>query len=397
MTTFPAGRPTLAVIDAAALRANFACLRTRVPAAAGILAVVKADAYGHGARAVAPILEAAGADWFGVATVEEGVELRDGGVRKPILVLTGAGAGDVATLREYGLSVAVLHREMARDLAGALQGHRLGVHIKIDTGMGRLGVLPGELPALVEELRRAGTFSIEGLFSHFANADRVDHEYSDYQLKVFHGALDTLRAAGEQPRWIHIANSAATLTRTDAFFTMVRPGISLYGVSPAPALRPAGLSPALRLVTRIVQLKSVPSEFPVSYGQTFVTRRPSVIGVLPIGYADGYDRSLSNRASVLVRGQRAPVVGTVCMDLTMVDVTDIPGVQLGDEVVLWGRQQGAEIAVAEVAEWQGSITYEVLTRLGKRVPRVLEGVPGIGSAQRPIGERAMEMTSGRRP
>jgi alanine racemase len=372
MTTPPTGRPTLAVIDAAALRANFALARSAVPSFVAVLAVVKADAYGHGAALVAPILEAAGADWFGVATVEEGIELRDSGVRKPILVLTGAAAGDVGALREHRLSVAILHREMARELARALNGHRLGVHLKVDTGMGRIGVLPSELPALLEELRRTGSFTIEGVFSHFANADRVDQEYSDYQLKVFQGAVETLHAAGERPRWIHLANSAATLSRTDAYFTMVRPGIVLYGVAPAPTLRPAGLCPAMRLVTRIVQLKSVPSEFSVSYGQTFVTRRPSVVAVLPIGYADGYGRGLSNRASVLIRGQRAPVIGSVCMDLTMVDVTDVPGVRLGDEAVLWGQQHGAEISVAEVAEWQGSITYEVLTRLGKRVPRVLQ-------------------------
>lgn len=372
MTTAPGGRPTVAVIDAEAVRANFAAVRAAVAAPGAILAVVKADAYGHSAPLIAPILETAGADWFGVATVEEGVDLRRAGVRKPILVLTGATRGDVAGLREYKLSVAILHRDMARDLAAGLDGHRLGVHIKVDTGMGRIGVLPAELPALVDALRTSGRFTIDGVFSHFANADRVDREFSDYQLQLLHNAIDVLRAAGEQPRWTHIANSAAVLTRPDAHCSMVRPGIVLYGVPPAPAINPPGLRPAMRLVTRIVQLKTVPSEFPVSYGQTFVTRRPSVIAVLPIGYADGYSRALSNRAAVLIRGQRAPVVGAVCMDLTMIDVTDISGVQLGDEVVMWGRQNGAEITVAEVAEWQGSVSYEVLTRLGKRVPRVLQ-------------------------
>jgi len=260
---------------------------------------------------------------------------------------------------------------MARDLAAALGAHRLGVHIKVDTGMGRIGVLPAALSELIAVLQRSRCFAIEGIFSHFANADRVDREFSDYQLNVFHAAVDALRAAGEEPRWVHIANSAAVLTRPDTHFSLVRPGIALYGVHPASIGAVPGLRPAMRLVTHIVQLKTVPSESPVSYGQTFVTRRPSVIAVLPIGYADGYSRALSNRAAVLVRGQRAPVVGAVCMDLTMVDVTDVEGVQQGDEVVLWGRQERAEITVAEVAEWQGSVTYELLTRLGKRVPRVL--------------------------
>ncbi len=375
MTYTSVGRPTFAAIDAAALRDNFALVRAAVARGVGILAVVKADAYGHGARLVAPIFAQVAADVFGVATVEEGAELRDAGVRQPILVLTGAAGRDVPALREHELAVAVLHRDMVRDL-GAAAPQRLRVHIKVDTGMGRIGILPAELPALLDELRRAGRFEIDGIFSHFANADSVDREYSDYQLKTFQQAVDFLRVAGVSPRWIHIANSAATLTRPDTHFTLVRPGIVLYGVPPAGMTAPSGLRPAMRLVTHIAQLKNVPSEFPVSYGQTFVTRRPSLIATLPIGYADGYSRALSNRAFVLVHGQRAPIVGAVCMDLTMVDVTDVPGVQLGDEVVLWGRQDGAEITVAEVADWQGSVTYEVLTRLGKRVPRVLRGWEG---------------------
>ena len=372
MTMIAARRPTFAVIDAEALRQNFALLRATVAPPVGILAVVKADAYGHGARLVAPIVEAAGADWLGVATLEEAVELRDAGIRKPILVLTGATAADVPVLVEQRLSVAILHRDMGRELAAAAHNQRLGVHIKVDTGMGRIGVLPSELPALLGELRSSASLEVEGVFSHFANADSVEREYSDYQLRVFRQVMETVAAAGYQPRWLHIANSAATLSRPEAHLSLVRPGIALYGVPPSPRHAPAGLRPAMRLVTRIVQLKAVPSEFPVSYGQTFVTKRPSLIATLPIGYADGYSRALSNRAQVLVRGQRAPVVGAVCMDLTMVDVTDVPGAQLGDEVVLWGRQQQAEIGVCEVADWQGSVSYEVLTRVGKRVGRVLD-------------------------
>jgi alanine racemase len=371
MTTRSAGRPTLAAIDAAALRQNFALLRAGVPTGVAILAVVKADGYGHGAELVAPILAAAGADWLGVATVEEGVQLRAAGVQAPILVLTGAGSAEVDAACTYELAVAVLDRDMARALAAALGARRLRVHIKVDTGMGRIGVLPAELPGLLTELRHTGGFHVDGVFSHFANADSVDREYSDVQLKLFRQAIATLSAAGVRPRWVHIANSAATVSRSDTHFSLVRPGIALYGIPPAPAIAPHGLQPVMRLSTRIVQLKPVPAAFPISYGQTFVTRRPSRIATLPIGYADGYGRALSNQASVLVRGQRAPVVGAVCMDLTMVDVTDVAGAQVGDEVVLWGRQDRAEIGVAEVAAWQGSIAYEVLTRLGKRVPRIL--------------------------
>jgi alanine racemase len=372
MTTPAAGRPTFAAIDAAALRANLAAVRAAVPPQVAVLAVVKANAYGHGAALVAPIFEAAGAGHFGVATIEEGVEVRAAGVRKPILVFTGARAGDLDACREHQLSVAVLHREMVRELAGDPDRAPLHVHIKIDTGMGRVGVLPADLPALLDDVRRAGCFHIDGVFSHFANADSVDREYSDCQLKVFREALDSVAAAGVRPRWIHIANSAATLSRPDAYFDMVRPGIILYGVPPAARFAGGGFRPAMRLVTHILELKAVPSEFPISYGQTFVTRRPSRIATLPIGYADGYSRKLSNRAAVLIRGQRAAVIGAVCMDLTMVDVTEVAGVRLGDEVVLWGRQHGAEISVAEVAGWQETIGYEVLTGVGRRVPRILQ-------------------------
>jgi alanine racemase len=370
MTTPLAGRPTFAAIDAAALRANFAAVRALLPTHVAVLAVVKANAYGHGAAFVAPIFEAAGADYLGVATMEEGVELRNAGVRKPILVLTGASAGDVAACHEHQLSVALLHRDMVRELAGPRNPAPLRVHIKVDTGMGRIGVLPAELPALLDDLRRAGCFHIDGIYSHFANADSVDREYSDCQLRVFRQAVETLARAGEQPQWVHIANSAATLSRPDTHFSMVRPGIILYGVPPAPRLADDSFRQAMRLVTHIAELKAVPAEFPISYGQTFVTRRPSAIATLPIGYADGYSRKLSNRASVLIRGQRAPVVGAVCMDLTMVDVTEVAGAQLGDEVVLWGRQNGAEISVTEVAAWQETIAYEVLTGVGQRVPRI---------------------------
>ena len=372
MTTPLAGRPTFAAIDAAALRANFAAIRAMVPADVAVVAVVKANAYGHCAALVAPIFEAAGADYLGVATIEEGVELRAAGVRKPILVLTGASAGDVAACHEHQLSVAVLHRDMVRELAGARNPAPLRVHIKVDTGMGRIGVLPADLPALLDEVRRAGCFHIDGIYSHFASADSADPEYSDYQLRLFRQTVETLARAGERPQYVHIANSAAVLSRPDAHFTMVRPGIILYGAPPAARFAGDGFRQAMRLVTHVLELKAVPAEFPISYGQTFVTRRPSLIATLPIGYADGYSRKLSNRASVLIRGQRAPVIGAVCMDLTMVDVTKVGGAQLGDEVVLWGRQNGAEISVTEVAAWQETIAYEVLTGVGQRVPRILQ-------------------------
>ncbi len=370
MTGTPAGRQTFAVIDTAALAHNFAHIRARVAPEVGILAVVKANAYGHGATLVAPVLDQAGAAAFGVATVGEAVELRNAGIDKPILVLGGAAARDMAALQRFRLSVALLDGAMARDLAEGARGARLRVHLKIDSGMGRLGVLPRDVPALLDVVRQAGCFDVEGVFSHFGDADDVSTPHCDAQVANFHQALQAVVGAGLAPTWVHLANSAAALTRPDTHFNLVRPGIALYGLTP-PCAGDVGLRPVMRLVTHVLQVRELDAGVPVSYAQRFTTTRPSRIAVLPIGYADGYSRLLTNRAQVLVRGQRVPVVGTVCMDLTMVDVTDLGDVGPGEEVVLWGEQGGARIDADEVGQWQGSIGYEVLNRVGKRVPRLV--------------------------
>ncbi len=370
MSQLPAGRQTYAVIDVAALRHNYGHIRRIVAADVSILTVVKANAYGHGATICGPTFEKAGAEWLGVATVGEAVELRSAGVNIPILVLSGVNGSDISVLHKYRLTVALLDIEMARDLAAAAKGARIRVHIKIDSGMGRIGVLPEDLPALLDVVRETGAFEVDGIFSHFGNADDVRGAHCDTQLERFHSAVKTLKAAGFDPAWVHLANSAATLSRHETHFSMVRPGIALYGICP-PSTPTPELEPVMKLVTHIMQIKNLPAEYPVSYGQTWVTRRPSRIAVLPIGYADGYSRRLSNKAEVLVRGQRAPIVGRVCMDLTMADVTDIDGVEKGDEVVLWGRQGDGEITLNEVAEWQDTVAYEVINQLGKRVPRLV--------------------------
>ena len=373
MTGTPAGRQTFAVIDPTALRDNYTRLRSATAADVAMMAIVKANAYGHGATLVAPILQEAGVDWFGVATVGEAVELRSAGISKPILVLTGASAREVSVLLKQRLATALLDASMARELSRAAGAATLPVHLKIDSGMGRLGLRPEELGELLRVLRELGNLSVEGVFSHFGTADDVNHEYPASQIARFEEALELVAEAGFAPRWVHLANSAATLSRPEAHYTMIRPGIALYGiVPPGVAHTEVGgqLRPAMRLVTHVLQVKDLPAEYPVSYGQTFVTRRPSRIAVLPIGYADGYGRSLSNKGYVLVRGTRVPVVGNVCMDLTMIDVTDIPDVAPGEEVVLWGEQAGKSLSVDEVAGWQGTISYEVINRIGKRVPRL---------------------------
>lgn len=372
MTGTPPGRQTFAVIDTAALRHNFARIRAKVPADVGVLAVVKANAYGHGAAIVAPVLDKAGADAFGVATIGEAVEVRNAGVDKPVVVLAGVLPADIAATVRHRVAVALPYPELAGELGAAAQGSRLRVHLKIDTGMGRLGVSLDDLPRLLDAVAAAGNLDVEGVFSHFGNAEDVFTPHCDAQLAAFHAALELVARRGFRPRWVHHANSAATLARPEAHFNLVRPGIALYGIRP-PCVDASGLDlqPVMRLVTHILQVKDMPPGTPVSYNQNFVTTRPSRIAVLPIGYADGYSRALSNRAEVLVRGVRVPVVGNVCMDLTMIDVTDVPGVAAGEEVVLWGDQAGGSISADEVGAWQGSIGYEVLNRVGKRVPRLV--------------------------
>jgi len=247
----------------------------------------------------------------------------------------------------------------------------LGVHLKIDTGMGRLGVLAADAKEWIAELKNLRALKLEGVFSHFSHAESVEGDYTRKQLAIFNEVIAQLRAQGLAPPLVHFANSAATITMPAAYFDMVRPGIMLYGVYPSAAMASQiVLKPVLSWKTKILQLKKVPSGASISYGQTFVTKRESLIATLPVGYADGYSRLLSNRGAVLVGGQRAPIAGRVCMDLTMIDVTDIRNVQQGDEVVLLGRQGPAEISADEMAAWTNTISYEILTSVGARVPRI---------------------------
>ncbi|HXG50586.1 MAG TPA: alanine racemase [candidate division Zixibacteria bacterium] len=367
------GRPTVCFIDLDALRWNFRRVRAMVAPGIRILPMVKANAYGHGAVTVARTLEAQGADALGVATLEEALELREAGIRSPILVLAGTYPAQAGDLLAHGLTPVVYNADGLRDLERAVAGlgATLGVHVKVDTGMGRIGFLPSEIDSWLPELNKLKALKIEGLLSHFSRAESVEGDYTLRQLEAFRNVAHRLRAAGIAPPLIHIANSAATITLPEAHFDMVRPGLILYGVYPAASMaNRIAVKPVLSWKTRILQLKKVPAGSSISYGQTFVTRRESLIATLPIGYADGYPRLLSNRGAVLVKGKRAPVVGRVCMDLTMIEVTDIPEVQPGDEVVLLGRQGEAEITADEIAAWSDTISYEILTSIGARVPRI---------------------------
>ncbi|MEX0804621.1 MAG: alanine racemase [Candidatus Binatia bacterium] len=373
MLTHSLGRPTLCYIDHDALRWNFRQIRTAVGPEVKILSMVKANGYGHGAPAVAKTLAAEGSEAFGVATIEEGIELRRHGIVAPILVLAGVYLEQLDLFFEHGLTPVVhdvdglqrLDAEVSRRAA------TLPAHLKIDTGMGRIGFPSAEIDSWLPRLQELRAINLEGVFSHFSQAESVEGQYTHKQLKIFQSVVRRLRSEGIAPPLVHLANSAATITLPAAYFSMVRPGLILYGVYPAPAMtKQILLRPVLSWKTRILQLKKVPAKTSISYGQTFITKRESLIATLPMGYADGYPRLLSNCGEALVGGKRAPVAGRVCMDLTMIDVTDIRGIQQGDEVVLLGRQGDAIISADEMAAWANTISYEILTSIGARVPRI---------------------------
>jgi len=367
------GRPTVAEIDLDALGHNYRQIRKRIPQKAKILGVVKADAYGHGALPVSLALEKLGVQYLGVAMVEEGIQLRKGGAKAPILILGGSFAEEADRVLKFDLTPVVFQKESLEHLSKAARTRRkkLRVHLKVDTGMGRLGVPLSLWPDFLKETKKFPETEVEGILSHFSMTDEDGGEYSARQWQEFQKALAVAKGMGISCRYVHIANSGNLTAFPSYAGNLVRPGIMLYGSYPSRSCQNLiQLKPLMTFKTRIHFLKSVPSGTKISYGGTFTTQRESLIATLPVGYGDGYRWNLSNRGEVLVRGKRAPVVGRVCMDYVVVDVTAIPGVGEGDEVVLMGRQGGERITAEEIAEKVGSISYEVLCSIGKRVPRI---------------------------
>lgn len=371
-----AGRPTYAEINLDALEHNFAQVKNSLAPGKSILAVVKANAYGHGAVTIAKALEERGVDFFGVATCEEGIELRKSSISRPIIVLGGVFEEQVSCVREYDLIPVVYNLESAQALArrAGSGSRRIKVHVKIDTGMGRLGIVPSQVKPFFENLLRLNGFDIHGILTHLADNNQDSHagrEFTRRQIDLFQQVLHELSRMDIRPPYTHLANSAAIMTREEHACNLVRPGIMLYGIDPAKGSSHAlGLTPVMKLTTRIISLKQVPRGTTISYGRTFTCMRESLIAVLPIGYADGFSRSLSNTGEVLIRGRRAPLVGVVCMDMVMIDVTDIPGVSLYDEVVLMGSQGGETISAQDIADKMHTISYEVLCAISPRVPRI---------------------------
>ncbi|GJL78442.1 MAG: alanine racemase [Nitrospinaceae bacterium] len=374
-------RATVAQIDLDAFKHNLKEIRSLVAPQVKIMAVVKADAYGHGAVPCAKAAVEARTNWLGVAILEEGIELRENGITVPILVMGSIFPNEANDLVRHDLSTAVSTLPLAEMLSqqAEKQGKTVGVHLKVDTGMGRLGMFPEDLLCLVERIQSLKNLRIEGIFTHLSSADEPDTEYTELQFTRLLHALTALKAKKIPLPMIHVANSAAILMVPDSHLNMVRPGIILYGALPSPDLKPTvdamkahdvSFRPVMSWKSKIIQINQVPKGAPLSYNRQFTTERDSLIATLPTGYGDGLNRALSNNMDVLIRGQRAPQVGIICMDLTLVDVTDIKGVQLEDEVVLIGTQGEETITADDMAEQCGTISYEILCNVSKRVPRV---------------------------
>ncbi|MDD2318616.1 MAG: alanine racemase [Geobacteraceae bacterium] len=370
-------RPTLAEIDLAALRHNYMQLRRSIPANSGILAVVKADAYGHGFMDISRELELMNIDAFGVAFLAEGIQLRKSGIDRPILLLGGIYPGQEKKCIGFNLSTVVFTLDQARvlDNVASRMFRKARIHLKVDTGMGRLGIHHQQAPQFLKELKRLRNIELEGIISHFASADELDEDgrnFTEKQSEIFAGVVKTALGEGFTPRYIHLANSAAAFSLDLSFCNLVRPGIALYGAIPSIDFKgKLDLRPVMRLKSRIAMLKWIDPGMSLSYSRTFVSGRKTLVASVPVGYADGYCRSLSNRGVALVRGMRAPVAGTVCMDWIMLDLTDIPDVAEGDEVILLGCSDSQEcIRAEELAEQAGTIPYEIFCGISKRVPRI---------------------------
>jgi len=368
-------RPTWAEIDLDALAGNLHLIRERVGQGVSVMAAVKADAYGHGAVACARRLEAEGVNWFGVALPEEGIELRAAGITRPILCLGGFWEGQQQACLQQDLTPVVYRLDLIESLDRAAQaaGVVADVHVKIDTGMGRLGVRSEDVRQFCEALSRFRNIRVDGLMTHLASADDpAQEDFTKDQLERFQQAIDLFHDRGVAPRYLHAANSAGAFAYPRARENLVRPGATLYGLKRdvlPPNIEAGQLRAVMSVRSRIMLLKTVAKGEKLGYGCTFETTRESLIATIPIGYDDGYRRALSNRGRVIVRGTFAPVAGRVSMDLTLVDVTDVSGVSLHDQVTLLGRDGELSITAEDLAELTGTISYEITCGISARVPR----------------------------
>jgi len=376
-----ATRPTWAEVSLATLRQNFRTVQQHIGPAVQVCAIVKADAYGHGAVECSRALEQEGARWFGVTSLDEAIPLREGGIRGRILLMTGFWRGEEEEIVRLGLTPTVWETgqiELFERAATALGVPKHPIHLKVDTGMGRLGVAPEELPRICSALKSSSRLVLEGLSTHLASSEVLDEPSVAAQLKSFAEVRASLASQGFNPPLIHAANTGAVISRPESWNTMVRPGIALYGyylpferagreVSGS-ALR-LNVKPVLTWKTRILSLRDMRANQALGYGGIFVTKAPARIAVLPVGYADGLNRKISSQGRVIVGEHYAPIVGRISMDLTLADVTGLPGVSVGDEVVLLGASDGLSVDAREHASLSETVPYEILCGISKRVPR----------------------------
>lgn len=384
MLTRVATRPTWAEVSLEALRQNFRVVVKQAGTGVTVCAVVKADAYGHGAVECSRALQSEGGKWLGVTSLDEAIQLREAGVETRILLMTGLWRGEESEIARLRLTPTVWepwHIEVLEKAAGASGAMRQAVHLKVDTGMGRLGVSLEELPAVLRALSAAPHVVLEGLSTHLASSEIMDAPSVSEQERRFEEAQHMVRAAGFEPGLVHMANTSAVISRRETWNNMVRPGVAIYGyylpfqragreVSGGTLRLP--VKPVLTWKTRILSMRNFAANQALGYGGTFVTKAPARVAVLPVGYADGYNRQLSNRGRVIVRDHYAPIVGSISMDLTLVDVTGIPGVAVGDEVILLGTRDGLSVDALEHARLANSSPYEILCNISKRVPRRYE-------------------------
>ena len=400
------GRPVWAEVSASALTHNLRAIRAYInppgqtrKAPRMVLSIVKGNGYGHGGPHVAKILEKAGSDWFGVTCTAEGIDVRKAGVRKPVLVLTSFWPGEEARLLKHDLTPVVhrceqllpLERAAAR-LGGrsssrktsrhAAPGKQISFHLKIDSGMNRLGIMPSDVECFARQLEKCPHLRLGGVMTHFASSEAFAPspvgEQTREQEERFFAALDRLRKLGIDTGIVHLANSAAIAARPDTWADMVRPGVILYGYHPgydpperrAQAERDLPLKPVMSLRTRIISLRDIPAGAGVGYGAKFVAQRPSKVAVLAAGYGDGIHRSLGNHGNVLLKGQLAPIIGIISMDVTMIDVTDVTGVAIGDVVTIYGVDGDATLPANQVARSIGTVTSDLLCAVSQRVPRI---------------------------
>jgi len=367
------GKPNWVEIDLDAIAHNCREIKKWIGDKTELAAVIKGNAYGHGIAMVAKTALENGATRFATARVDEGIVVRKAGIEAPILVLGYVPAEEMETAVKWRITPPIMHWHTAKALSNisSAQGVVTPVHVKVDTGMGRFGLLPNEVVDFVKRLIELPGIRLEGLYTQFAVADEADKTYTYKQWEVFQKVLKDLEEAGIHIPIRHVCNSAATLNFPEMHLEMVRCGTAIYGHYPSPVTNHSvPLRPAMTLKSRVARIRTLPPGSSISYGRTYTTTRPTTVALVPIGFGDGLSRRLSNKGSVLIRGKRAPIVGRVCMDQCIVDVSGIPDVQQDDEVVLLGRQDGAEITAEEIASLMGSINYVVLTAVSARVPRV---------------------------